>query len=95
VSRFHRFMGTPLGVTLLLLATVAWTWIVLGWDAAWRLLVLLAALGLADLAIGWGRGRTFSQEVNRSWHRDPRRYWFWLVGIGAGLVLLHLHFTGV
>ena len=34
-------------------------------------------------------------EVNRSWHRDLRRYWLWFIGIGAGLLLLHLHFTGV
>ena len=91
---FHRWMSTPLVVVLLGLVLVAWTWLMLGWPAAWRLAVVLAALGVADAALG--RYRTpLSWEANRSWHRDPRRYWLWLIGIGAGLILLHLHFTGV
>lgn len=95
MRRFHRFMATPRAVVLLFVTLIAWTWAILGWDAAWRMAAVLAGLGAADLAIGWGRGLTLSEAVNRSWHRDPRRYWLWLIGIGAGLVLLHLHFTGV
>ena len=94
MRRLHRFMATPLGVVLLGVAVVVWTWLTLGEGAAWRMAAVLAGLGAVDLAIGWGRGLTLSEEVNRSWHRDPRRYWLWLIGIGAGLLLLHLHFTG-
>ncbi len=95
MRRFHRWMATPLAVVLLFVALIAWTWAVLGWDAAWRMAAVLAGLGAADLAIGWGRGLTLSKTVNRGWHRDPRRYWFWLAGVAVTLWLLHLHFTGV
>jgi len=95
MSKFHRWMSTPLAVTLLFVALIIWTLVVLGWPAAWRLGVLLAALGLADILIGWGRGLTLSEQINRDWHRNPMRYWLWLVGMGVGLLLLHLHFTGV
>lgn len=95
MDRIRRFMATPLAVVVLFGLIVVWTWLVLGADAAWRMAAVLAGLGAADIAIGWGRGLTLSEAVNHSWHRDPRRYWLWLIGIGAGLILLHLHFTGV
>ena len=99
LKRFHRRMSTGLAVVLLGFALVAWTWITLGGGAAWRMAVVLAGLGLADAGLGqlrrWRLGDTLSEEVNRGWHRDPRRYWFWLVGVVVTLWLLHLHFTGV
>ena len=99
MRRFHRWMATPLAVVLLGVALVAWTWATLGPGAAWRLAVVLGGLGIADLALGqlrrWRLGDTLSEEVNRGWHRDPRRYWFWLAGVAVALWLLHLHFTGV
>lgn len=99
VHRFHRWMSSLTAVALLGLALIAWTWATLGPGAAWRMAGVLAGLGLADAALGqlrrWRLGDTLSEEVNRGWHRDPWRYWFWLVGLGVGLVMLHLHFTGV
>ncbi len=99
MRRFHRWMATPLAVVLLGVALVAWTWTTLGSGAAWRLAVVLGGLGVADVALGqlrrWRLGDTLSEEVNRRWHADPIRYWFWLVGLGVGLAMLHLHFTGV
>ncbi len=99
MRRLHRFMATPLAVVLLGVALIAWTWVTLGSGAAWRLAVVLAGLGIADVALGqlrrWRLGDTLSEEVNRGWHRDPRRYWLWLAGVAVALWLLHLHFTGV
>ncbi len=90
----RRWFATPLAAILLGVALTAWTWLMLGWAAAWRLAVVLAALGVADAALG--RYRTpLSWEINRAWHRDPLRYWLWFIGVGVALVLLHLHFTGV
>ena len=94
MDRLHRWMATPMAVMLLGLALIAWTWLLLGWPAAWRLAVVLGALGLADAALGRWRS-PLSWEVNRGWHRHPLRYWYWLVGVVAALWLLHLHFTGV
>jgi len=95
LDKLHRFMATPLGVVLLGIAIAIWTWTILGWGAAWRMAAVLAGLGVADMAIGWGRGLTLSEEINRDWHRNPMRYWFWLAGMVVALVLLHVHFTGV
>lgn len=93
-NRFRRFMFTPLAITLVFIILPFWTYLTLGWEAAWRFGVLLAVLGIADLAIGWGKGLTLSEQVNRDWHRDPKRYAMWVVGVTIGLVLLHIHFTG-
>lgn len=87
-------MFTPFGIVLVFIAAPLWTWATLGWEAAWRFGILLAALGVADLAIGWGKGLTLSEQVNKDWHRDPKRYIMWVAGIVIALVLLHLHFTG-
>lgn len=90
----RRWFATPLAVILLGATLTAWTWLTLGWAAAWRLAVVLTALGVADAALG--RYRTpLSWEINRAWHRDPLRYLFWLIGVGVALIVLHLHFTGV
>jgi len=95
VRRFRRFMYTPLGIVLVFVAIPLWTWYMLGWDAGWRMALLMGALGATDLAIGWGPGRTLSEQVNEDWHRSPKRYVFWIIGLAVGMLLLHLHFTGV
>ena len=90
-----RFFSTPLAVVLLGAVFVLLTGLLLGQDAGWKTFVILGAAGLADILIGWGPRKTLSEVVNRGWHRDPRRYWFWLAGVAVTLWLLHLHFTGV
>ena len=95
MRRFSQFMSTPLGVVSLFVGVLLWTWFFLGWEATWRLGVLLAALGAADMVIGRGEGLTLSEQVNRDWRRSRIRYFFWLFGIAVAIVLLHLHFTGV
>lgn len=89
-----RFMVHPVAVVLLFAGLTAWTWFALGWEAAWRFGVLLAVLGMADLAIGWEGGLTLSEQVNKDWHSNPHRYIMWIVGVVTGLLLLHFHFTG-
>jgi len=90
----RRWLATPAGVITVGLLAVAWTWLTLGWEAAWRLLAVLVALGIADIALGaWSK--PLSLEVYWSWRRSRRRYLMWWAGMGVGLLLLHLHFTGV
>jgi len=92
---FHRWLASPAGVITLGLLAVVITWALLGWTAAWMLAVLFAAIGLADFILG-KTARTFSEEVNRQYHRSPRRFLLWALVVGALLAIgLYLHFTGV
>jgi len=94
MSRLRRLMASGVAIMLVGLAAVIWTWLTLGWDVAWRLAMILAGLGAVDALLGM-TSKALSWEVNRGWHRDPRRYWYWLAGVAVALWLLHLHFTGV
>jgi len=61
-------------------------------------LLFVAIITWTWAVLGWDaawRMAAVLAGLGASWHRDQRRYWLWLIGIGAGLVLLHLHFTGV
>ncbi len=91
---FRRFMATPIAVIALGILIVIWTWNTLGWDAAWRLALMLLTLGVVDAVLGaWSK--PLSLSINQSWHRNPLRYWFWFIGMGLIMLLLHFHFTGV
>ena len=74
---------------------IIWTWATIGWDAAWKLGAMVAAAGIADVLVGWGRRLTLSEEVNKKWHSDPLRYLVWIIGMALAALALHAHFTGV
>jgi len=90
----RRFLASAAGIVAVGLAVVAWTWLTLGWEAAWRFLAILGALGLIDAGLAiWST--SFSQEVNLAWRRNPARYWFWAAGMIVGAWMLHVHFVGL
>ena len=91
----RRFMASAWGPVLTALTLIAITLWLIGGMAALKLSAFVVAIAVLDIAFG-ELDRTFSEDVNRTWHASPFRFWLWGILAGAILLLgLIAHFTGV
>ena len=95
MRRLHRFLATPEGVIFLTLLMIFASWALLGMQAGVKFTLIVAAVGIVDLIFGI-EDTTFSEDVNRVYHKARWRFWLWAATMAALIVLgLGAHFTGV
>ena len=95
MKQLHSWLGTAAGVIFLGIVSVIATFALLGKDAGIMLFVILLAIGLADVILGFVH-HTFSREVNIQYKRRRNFFYVWVIVMSIFIVFgLYMHFTGL
>ena len=90
-----KWIATPAGIISIAIVAAIITATLLGIKAGLMISFLFLGLGVADYILG-KIDITFSQEVNRKYHSNKKRFFLWVVLMAIVLGFgLYSHFTGV